>query len=160
MSPPRGLGDSEALARSTPVPKFPFKATILAAMPDAGDAGIQTVGPLRLLSVDDSPTRSQRNRIVNTSSRCVTPAALRYPEAADYIGISTGTLRNWVSEGKGPISVVLGKRGRRFRISDLDAFLSSHLVSRDSVTDQLQPRRRGRPAKAEKHARHSSARGA
>jgi len=138
------------------VSKFPTKAKILAAMPDAGDVRFQSAGDFRLQSADETAASKTRIRAVNNDARCLTPAALRYPEAAAYIGICVGTLRNWVSEGKGPISVILGKRGRRFRVSDLDAFLSSHLVSLNTETVQLQPRRRGRPAKSETAIRRRS----
>ena len=48
---------------------------------------------------------------------------MRYQDAADYIGVSVGHLRNLVSAGQ--IPVYGGSRRRRFRRDMLDAFLTN-----------------------------------
>jgi len=53
----------------------------------------------------------------------VRPAVLTYPQAAQYLGISEGRLRNLKWMKIGPRSVTYGKRDIRFRISDLDEWL-------------------------------------
>ncbi|RCS69482.1 hypothetical protein CIK73_06050 [Brachybacterium alimentarium] len=53
-------------------------------------------------------------------------------EAADVLGLAAGTLANWHSAGKGPRSVVVGVRTRRYRLSDLTSYMES-LSSSDGV---------------------------
>ncbi|WP_082785518.1 helix-turn-helix transcriptional regulator [Gluconobacter japonicus] len=53
----------------------------------------------------------------------VPPAVLTYPQAAEYLGISPGRLRNLKWMRRGPKSVTYGKRDIRFRISDLNEWL-------------------------------------
>lgn len=60
----------------------------------------------------------------------ITPAAesvaerlLTRPEAADMLGLSVQTLANWHTLGKGPRSVLVGSRSRRYRLSDLLAYV-------------------------------------
>ncbi|MFS8371061.1 hypothetical protein [Acetobacter indonesiensis] len=55
----------------------------------------------------------------------VTPKVLRYRDAAIYMGISHGRLRNLVSEGRGPASVTYGKRDRAFPIAALNGLSTS-----------------------------------
>lgn len=43
-------------------------------------------------------------------------------EAAQHIGVTIGTLANWRSEGRGPISVRIGRRVWYFAV-DLEAYL-------------------------------------
>jgi len=47
-----------------------------------------------------------------------TDRLLRIGEAADYLGIATGTLYHWVSEERIPV-VRISPRAIRFRLSDL-----------------------------------------
>jgi len=58
------------------------------------------------------------------------PAALPSARAAAYIGFSPKTLANWRATGDGPPYVRLGKSGARivYRVSDLDEFLSDHVI--------------------------------
>jgi len=51
---------------------------------------------------------------------------LTLPQAASYLGIAEGTLRNWISERR----ITYVKVGTRtmFRQSALDAFLDAHTV--------------------------------
>ena len=71
-------------------------------------------------------------------------AALNYEQAATYLGISAGTLRNWICSGKGPRSVKL-ESARRFRLVDLDNYLACRVQDN---TPAPTPPRRGRPTKA------------
>ena len=48
---------------------------------------------------------------------------LSRPEAAELLGLSVQTLANWHTLGKGPRSVVVGSRSRRYRLSDLLAYV-------------------------------------
>lgn len=50
-------------------------------------------------------------------------------EAAEYLGLTPGTLRVWVSKKKIPYVKVGGKV--RFRKSDLDGFLDANLVKQE-----------------------------
>lgn len=50
---------------------------------------------------------------------------MSFNEAANYMRISPNTLRCWLFEKRGPRSYKIGKY-RRFRRSDLDAFLEQH----------------------------------
>ncbi|BCI65863.1 helix-turn-helix transcriptional regulator [Acetobacter aceti] len=54
----------------------------------------------------------------------IRPAVLTYPQASEYLGISTGRLRNLKWLGLAPRSVTYGKRDVRFRIADLDEWLA------------------------------------
>ena len=82
------------------------------------------------------------------------PGALTYVQAAAYLSIAPGTLRNLVSEERGPISVKIG-RSRRFRPADLEAFLASKVVGLPAPA--LKQTRPGRPTKAEQVARRQFA---
>lgn len=52
------------------------------------------------------------------------PAVLGYEDAARYLGISTGRLRNLKWLGMAPPHISYGKRDVRFRVIDLDEWLS------------------------------------
>lgn len=65
---------------------------------------------------------------------------LRYPEAAAYIGLAEGTLRNQHEE-LGIRSLKIG-RIRCFRIEDLDDFIARKIL--ETERKQLPKKRRGR----------------
>lgn len=50
-------------------------------------------------------------------------------DAGPYIGVSPKTLRNWRSRGEGPRYVRYSARCVRYRISGLDAYVDSRVVS-------------------------------
>ena len=45
-------------------------------------------------------------------------------EASAYLGVPPATLRQWVSQEKGPRSYKIG-RHRKYRVADLDAFVEA-----------------------------------
>lgn len=47
-------------------------------------------------------------------------------EAADYLGSTAGTLRNWRAAGKGPRYHIIQDRLVRYHADDLDAFVRSN----------------------------------
>jgi hypothetical protein len=51
---------------------------------------------------------------------------LKDTQAASRIGISVRTLRKWRLAGKGPRIVKLAGWAVRYRLDDLDAFVTSH----------------------------------
>ena len=61
-----------------------------------------------------------------TEGRCLTTPLLTVEEAAAYIGISPGTLRNWLSVKRLPY-VKIG-RLTRVRRMDLDRFIEDNTV--------------------------------
>ncbi|WP_415489428.1 helix-turn-helix transcriptional regulator [Acetobacter sp.] len=69
------------------------------------------------------------------------PAVLTYVQAAEYLGISPGRLRNLKWMGRGPRSVTYGTRDVRFRIADLDAWLDQ----KAGIQSALQPARKRAP---------------
>ena len=75
------------------------------------------------------------------------PAVLTYVQAAEYLGISPGRLRNLKWMGRGPRSVTYGTRDVRFRIADLDAWLDQKAgiqpVPQPARKRAPRPRRRG-----------------
>ena len=88
------------------------------------------------------------------------PAVFSYVQCSAYLGLSSvGALRNMVHRRSAPPSIAYGKRDRRFRRSDVDAWLEGK--SRDAQAENViaaaqqppTPRRRGRPTKAEAFAR-------
>lgn len=46
-------------------------------------------------------------------------------QAAAYLSVSEGTMRNWRSRGDGPRYRLLGGRMVRYEVKDLDAYLRS-----------------------------------
>ena len=48
---------------------------------------------------------------------------ISYAEAADYAGVSVGTIRRWVSKKKGPLPVIRRAGALRIALLDLDKFL-------------------------------------
>lgn len=89
----------------------------------------------------------------------VTPKVLRYRDAATYLGISHGRLRNLVSEGRGPASVTYGKRDRAFPIAALDAFIDQRTTGYQPATPEpvTVKRRPGRPRKTEQRSQKQMA---
>ena len=86
----------------------------------------------------------------------IQPAVLSYAQAAHYLGLpSVGALRNMVYRRAAPPSIAFGKRDRRFRRSDVDAWLDAKARAVPTVEAAvvIAPRRRGRPTKAEVAAR-------
>jgi hypothetical protein len=57
-------------------------------------------------------------------------------EAAGFLGIPVGTLAQWRSQRRGPPYIKLEERLVRYRISDLESYLSQHLVQTDLTTSQ------------------------
>ncbi|WP_052512645.1 helix-turn-helix domain-containing protein [Acidomonas methanolica] len=81
---------------------------------------------------------------------------LRCKDAATYLGLSYGTFRNLLSQGRGPAaSVTYGKRDRSFTIAQLDAYIATRTIQSQPTMLEAEKvkRRRGRPRKteAEKH---------
>ena len=60
---------------------------------------------------------------VNNTGSIVAERLLTRPEAAGMLGLSVQTLANWHTLGKGPRSVLVGSRSRRYRLSDLLAYV-------------------------------------
>ncbi|HUF78409.1 MAG TPA: helix-turn-helix domain-containing protein [Thermoanaerobaculia bacterium] len=54
-------------------------------------------------------------------------------EAADLLGVSWRTLEGWRQRGAGPVYVRLSTRRIRYRIGDLDAFVSGQRRSSTSA---------------------------
>ena len=72
------------------------------------------------------------------------PAVMDTRQAAQYLGVSYGRLRNLLWLGKGPKSFNYGKRDRRFRVSDLDAFIAVKVGEMGTVERRSGRARRGR----------------
>lgn len=49
-------------------------------------------------------------------------------EAAEFLGIPEGTLAQWRSQRRGPSFLKLEGRLVRYRVADLEAYLSGHVV--------------------------------
>ncbi|MBB2164637.1 helix-turn-helix domain-containing protein [Gluconacetobacter sp. 1b LMG 1731] len=73
------------------------------------------------------------------------PAVMDSKQAAEYLGLSYGRLRNLLWLGLGPKSFSFGKRDRRFRVSDLDAFIAAKVG--DVAPATAVKRSPGRPRK-------------
>ena len=58
----------------------------------------------------------------------VVAAALTTPEAAAYLNVKPATLEQWRWNGRGPSYCKIG-RSCRYRIADLDEFLSENVFS-------------------------------
>ncbi|MFG3410463.1 helix-turn-helix transcriptional regulator [Streptomyces sp. NPDC048142] len=56
---------------------------------------------------------------MDTSGSLMTPG-----QAAEYMGVAVSTLANWRCRGEGPPFVKAGKRAVRYRVADLDRWLS------------------------------------
>ena len=61
-------------------------------------------------------------------------------QAADYLGVSSGTLKRWRQAGIGPRYIRLSYQIVRYRQQDLDNYLAEHLVD---TANQVKGRRRG-----------------
>ncbi|MFT8717904.1 helix-turn-helix transcriptional regulator [Acetobacter sp.] len=73
------------------------------------------------------------------------PAVLKYDQAATYLGISPGRLRNLMWLGIGPRKISYGKRDVRFRVQDLNEFIESKVQQFPDNKGIKRPR--GRPRK-------------
>lgn len=60
--------------------------------------------------------------------------ALTQKQAAAYLGISPDTLRTWRRFGRGPKFVMIGKKCVRYRLEDLEAYRSAHVVDPEAAT--------------------------
>ena len=80
---------------------------------------MMTVAPME--SVAGSSTKLPRRHIVPTKGELLTVA-----EAANYIGIASGTMRNWLSAGRLPYHKV----GRLTKVSrrDLDDYIAARRI--------------------------------
>lgn len=92
-------------------------------------------------------------------------AVMTYVQASAYLGLpSVGALRNMVYRRSAPPSIAFGKRDRRFRVVDMEAWLfakakaSGAQESVDQGSAPCPPRRRGRPTKSEQIARRDAIR--
>jgi predicted DNA-binding transcriptional regulator AlpA len=56
-------------------------------------------------------------------------------EAAEFLEIPAGTLAQWRSQRRGPPYIKLEERLVRYRRSDLEEYLSGHLVDTDGLGD-------------------------
>jgi len=56
-------------------------------------------------------------------------------EAANYLGYTTRALQNWRVRGGGPVFVKVSARSVRYRIGDLDKWVTSKLVKSTSDND-------------------------
>lgn len=60
-------------------------------------------------------------------------------QAAEFMGISTGTIRNWRILGEGPIFTKIGPKHVRYRLRDINEWLDSR---RFRSTSEYQEQRR------------------
>jgi predicted DNA-binding transcriptional regulator AlpA len=63
-------------------------------------------------------------------------------EAAAFLGIPEGTLAQWRSQRRGPRYIKLEERLVRYRVPDLEEYLSQHSVGTDLTTSQASGRLR------------------
>lgn len=61
----------------------------------------------------------------------VNKSLLTCPEAAEFLGVPVGTLAQWRSQRRGPQYVKLENRLVRYRIADLEAYVSKNLRKTD-----------------------------
>ncbi len=80
---------------------------------------------------------------------------LNVKEAAEYLNVSEMTIRRWTNDGSLPCYRVGGRRARRFKVSDLTAFLESPPANRPSAPIALGPQ--GLAAPGGSHITHLSA---
>ena len=57
-------------------------------------------------------------------------------EASEALGIPEGTLAQWRSQRRGPPYIKLEGRLVRYRVSDLESYLTQHSVQTDLTTGQ------------------------
>ncbi len=96
----------------------------------------------RVIRESDLPRESPHTRVLMTDSPYQkVRAVLTYREAATYLGLTYGSMRNLISEGKGPRSVSYFGRDRRFAIADLDEFISLRTNNRNRLRDKSPYRR-------------------
>jgi excisionase family DNA binding protein len=63
-----------------------------------------------------------------TASNSRTPPLLTCQEAAEFLGVPVGTLAQWRSQRRGPQYIKLEGRLVRYRLTDLESYLSERLV--------------------------------
>lgn len=73
------------------------------------------------------------------------PAVLGYEDAARYLGVSSGRLRNLKWLGMAPPHISYGKRDVRFRVIDLDEWLSQKANKYEPQKTVEPVRKRSRP---------------
>ena len=56
-------------------------------------------------------------------------------QAAEFLGVPLGTLAQWRSQRRGPAYIKLEDRLVRYRRSDLEAYLTEHLVETAGLDD-------------------------
>jgi excisionase family DNA binding protein len=78
------------------------------------------------VAVRDAPCRPRRSGMVRRPELSRRPRLLSVEEAADYLGISTGTMRNWLSMRR----IEYVKVGRLTRVSQaaLDRYITVNTV--------------------------------
>jgi len=54
-------------------------------------------------------------------------------QAADFLGVPSGTLAQWRSERRGPPFIKLENRLVRYRRSDLEEYLAGHVVATNRI---------------------------
>ncbi len=84
-----------------------------------------------------APATSQRKpapkalRVKTAPSRIVErPVVLSARDAAQYLGVSVSTLKNWRAKKIGPRSVMRGVRLVAYRLADLERFLDDNSAKR------------------------------
>ncbi|MDR7328745.1 helix-turn-helix transcriptional regulator [Corynebacterium guangdongense] len=56
------------------------------------------------------------------------PYVLDTIAAAEYLGLSPKTLRNWKSQGRGPRVALLEGSSPRYRVKDLEAYVDAQVI--------------------------------
>jgi len=71
-----------------------------------------------------------------------TEVLLREVDTARILGVKCGTLSAWRYRGKGPRYVSLSSRAVRYRLKDLNQFISKHLKNSTSeiLSEQDEPK--------------------
>jgi excisionase family DNA binding protein len=97
-------------------------------------------GTSRRLVLQDIAVRDRRDRrfpvLAASQARCLSMAThlellLTPKEAAEFLGVPSGTLAQWRSERRGPPYIKLEDRLVRYRRSDLEEYLAAHAVATD-----------------------------
>lgn len=76
-------------------------------------------------------THTTRNRPINHSHQVITQA-LNTKQASTYTGLAPATLEKMRCTGGGPRFVSYSRRAIRYRMSDLDIWMSSKTISSTS----------------------------
>ena len=72
-------------------------------------------------------------------------------ELAKYFRVSPGTIYEWEANGSIPRGTQFGERSRRWKCSEVEAYLTGKQQPLDLITEA--PRRRGRPRKVVENVR-------